>query len=172
MRWQAIVGGAALAIVLVASSAGAHVGAVDVETSNEQTPEAACVPLCEVQTTRLGNAPPVTVVESGETVTWTIAEGSYHTVISDDGGQDKRTTVVQGSGAGVDGCLHLQVFGPSSAEFRIQDDQLQALDLGEDDPEWQTCEEAVAMGGGFLLSYHCGIHPRFQNSALLVVPST
>jgi hypothetical protein len=174
MRLGAIVLGLGLAGLLVMPGASAHVGPVDVamDSGDEDAPTPACIPTCEVRTSRFGNLAPVTVVADGATVTWTVAEGGYHSATSDDGIEDKRATIVDGDPPiGADACLDVGIFDTASAQFRIADGHLEAQPLSEEGG-WSVCEEATELDEGFLLAYHCDVHPRKQNSALLVVPST
>lgn len=173
-----ILGGLSLALLLLVPSGAAHVGAVEVgaspsaEESAQALEDPLCVPVCGIQNTRLGNAPPATVVESGGTITWTIAEGSVHTATSDRLPGDLVTTVVHGQSTEGDVCLDVGIFGPTTATFRIHDGMLQATPGDGTDPSWSTCDEAVPLeDGGFALTYHCNIHPRFQHGVIHVVPA-
>lgn len=170
---SALVPISALAVLVIVSSGGlAHLGAVEVEPTPAEGggEDPLCLPVCEVATSRTGNGPPVTVVESGGEVTWTVLEGSYHTATSNEPAQDTDEHL---QNQGTDpGCLDAFVSPRATVAFRIDADALEVYHLDAEDPSWQTCEEAIGLpDGSFLLSYHCNVHPRFQHGAILVVPS-
>lgn len=171
---RTLLGGCLLAVLLIAPAGGAHIGAMDAESgSDTDDGDAFCVPVCGVATTRAGNVPPATVVESGGTVTWTIAEGSFHTATSDRLPEDLVTTVVHNERTWADVCLDVGIVGPTDATFRIQEGVLQATPGDGTNPSWSTCSEAVSLeGGGFALAYHCNAHPRNQHGVIHVVPAT
>lgn len=180
MRLQASVLGVVTAALLLAPGAGAHLGAVDVHSSSsgDEPPRALCLPVCKTRTTTFGNAPPLTVVESGGNVTWTVTEGRYHSATSDVPTEDKRQLVVEAQGTIRDSCLSLLIWntGPSNATFQINEtqrngSQLEVLQSDEPNASWTPCPEAIPVrDGSFFLSYHCNVHPRFQHAGILVVP--
>lgn len=171
----AILGSLGLALLLLAPTAGAHLGPVTVEgDAVPEPPEAVCVPVCNVFMTQLANAPQLVVVESGGTVTWEATIGPSHTATSDDVPEDKQTTILDNRPTDpTDRCLHVFVADTAQAQFRIANGSLQALNPASTDG-WRTCEEAIPLGSvgsaGFLLSYHCNVHPSFQHAGIVVVP--
>lgn len=167
-------GGVLLALLFLAPTGAAHVGAVETDpsTTTDEAPLPECIPTCETQGTSLGNVPAVTVIESGATVTWTEVEGGTHTATSDVPHEDKPQLLL-GEPTFHDSCLDL-TFGSyvdGHAKFRINDGSLEVLHIDDTDAEWQPCPEAIGTAqAGFLLSYHCNVHPRFQQAGILVVP--
>lgn len=186
MRLSATIGIAAAMLLVLAPGAGAHAAEVDVQTDRPASnvassfEESACIPTCEVAATPFGNAPPVTVVESNATVTWVTQVAFGHSATSDYPVEDKPTLLVQNSPTFDDYCLDVgtRADSPGSARLAIRDGQLAVLsedqfDEPTSDQTWNVCEEAIGLeDGAFALSYHCQNHPRFQNSLLVVVPST
>lgn len=160
------------ALVIVASSGLAHLGAVEAQPAPADGGEdPLCLPVCEVATSRAGNAPPVTVVESGGEVTWTVLEGSYHTATSNEPTEDTDNHL-QNEWTEA-GCLDAFVSPRATVAFRVDGGALEVYHLDATDPSWRTCEEAIGLpDGSFVLSYHCNVHPRFQHGAILVTPST
>lgn len=176
MRLEASLLVAGLVALLLAPGAGAHVEAVETDSSSGDTlPDPLCVPVCEVTTTTFGNAPVVTVVESGTNVTWTLTEGRYHTATSDVPSEDKEQLIVDADSTFRDSCLAVNIFDfqPGYAHLRIEDGTLQVLQPQDQEPAWTDCPEAVELpDGSFFLSYHCNNHPRFQQAGIVVVPET
>ncbi len=182
LRWLA---GAltVVTILLLAPGTLAHAPALDT-TPQAQTAtfdEIACIPTCHVDTERTYTTPPVVIVQNGTTVTWESTDGDDHTVTSNppedtvDMIRDGRTIFQPGP------CLDLAVNparGPAEAVFKIEDGVLQAQNPSEefdeekmDEPPWRVCDEASpTIDGGWLLAYHCAIHPQLQHGFLHVLP--
>lgn len=187
MRLLATVGIAAVMLLVLAPGASGHAAEVDVQTDRPAAhdagsfEEAACIPTCEVLATPFGNAPPVTVVESNATVTWVTQVAFGHSATSDYPVEDKPGLLVDNQPTfREDVCMDVgtRADSPGSARLAIRDGQLAVLsedqfDEPPSDQTWDVCEEAIGLeDGAFVLSYHCENHPRFQNSLLVVVPST
>jgi len=174
MRLSTTLGLGLVVAMMVAPPAQAHVGAMETNGGESDTvPDQGCVPVCPVQMTSVGNAPAVTVIESGGTVSWEVLSGTYHTATSDVPTEHKAQLVVGGESTLYDSCMNVAIFSPqtASATFRIQGDTLEVFEPGKEDPSWTPCEEALPLeDGSFLLSYHCNDHPRFQQSAIVVLP--
>lgn len=180
MRAWVAVPSVLLACLLVAPTAVAHLGAVETEASS--TTEApsdvfqhvGCIPFCETQTTQDGYVSPVTVVESGATVTWVVLEGTLHTATSDVPSEDLPSMLMGQSPQPRDWCMDTEIplYGaPGEATFRIEDGQLAVYEPKSPAEGWEVCDEALALpGGGFALSYHCNYHPRLQHGAIVVLP--
>lgn len=181
--WVGIGIATALALGFLSPAAGAHLGPVDVSVDQEHQlaepsgDDPACAG-CEVLLTPWGNAPPVTVLESGGIVTWKAQVAQTHTATSDYPTEDKATLVQGNPYYRTDVCLHVGVTSedPGRAKFAIRDGQLAVLyesDFDEDpaNQTWVSCEEAIGLeGGAWALSYHCNTHQQFQHAALVVVP--
>lgn len=167
---------ALLTIVLLAPTANAHLGAVetDAETPLETTFEQSlCMPTCETGSSRLGYAPPATVVTNGSTVTWTLTTDNHHTATSDVPTEDKAEMLATGSAPFGEPCLDAFIadYDPGVATFEIRNGTLQVLHSDDPDATWQPCDEAIALpGGAYALSYHCTVHPRFQHGMIVVLP--
>lgn len=188
MRLWVSVGIAAVVLGLLAPGAGAHLGAVDVSVDEEHqlaaasssSEEGSCVGPCEVLMTPWGNAPPVTVLESGGTVTWKAQIAQTHTATSDYPIEDKDNLVQGQPYYRTDVCLHVGVNSdsPGKARFAIRGGQLAVLyesdfDEPPENQDWVTCEEAIGLeDGAWALSYHCNTHQEFQHGLLVVVPAT
>lgn len=188
LRWL-VPGTVALALVLIAPGALAHAPAVDTtpapSTTSSTFEDIACIPTCDVDARALGNAPPILLVASGENVTWTSADGGSHTVSSDIPEGHKPTLLVTGTPVGFIGCLSesLNEGDPAWAIFEIREEGLfvftgdtETVETGDGFEEkeiWYECQEAnPTPDGGWLLSYHCGYHPRFQQAFVHVLPTS
>jgi plastocyanin len=167
--WIGVVG----ALLVVASGAVAHLGSVDVEPEPETTDEALCVPVCEVDSNREAYVPGLVVVEDGGTVTWSSADGDPHTVTVNPA-QDTPQIVAEGSSSFYpDACVdaEMQPGFPVEVSFAIREDGLHAKVTSSFGADWRACEAAQAVpGGGWLVTYHCQLHPRLQHGAILVLP--
>lgn len=116
---------------------------------------AVCVPTCEVVSagvrgTRLVFAPPVTVVQTGDTITWTSTDGLSH--IASERGDD---------------CFFAW-FGPGfagHAHFFVGEGGVHAAEVGQ---PLARCAEALALpDGSFLLDYWCPLHPEMVGRILV-----
>lgn len=117
-----------------------------------------CASACEVVATSAGYVPPVQVVQSGATVTWTAVDAAHPTSNS-----------LTSNGR----CFLLPIgMGTSGAvRFRIVGGELRATTSpGTGQAETQTCPGATALPtGDMLLRYQCVIHPQ-MHAALLIQP--
>lgn len=160
-----------VALVLVAPGANAHLGAVDVEPEPASAEDPLCVPVCTVDSQRRGYTPGLVVVEDGATVSWTSADGDGHTV-TENPVQDTPEMIAEGSSDYYpDACfdVHFQPGGLAEVTFDIREDGLYALEASAFDADWQRCEEAIPVAGGWLVTYHCQFHPQLQHGAILVL---
>lgn len=108
-----------------------------------------CVPSCDVIAQPFGYVSPVTVAQSGSTVSWTSLSGGHPTA------PDSTCFVVQASESTV-----------GKATFRLDDERLfAAVDNVE-----KMCPDAVAApDGSAILPYRCLIHPAMRG-VLVVTP--
>lgn len=162
------------ALLVAASGASAHPGALDIEPEPAAAHEdPLCVPVCEVDSRRQGYVPGIVVVQEGQAVTWTSADGDEHSVTANPI-EDTPTIVAEGtSGFYPDACfdVHFQPGGLAEVTFDVREDGLYALETSAFDPDWQACEQATPVGEGWLVNYHCIFHPQLQHGAILVLPA-
>jgi plastocyanin len=111
----------------------------------------ACVPSCGVPSSTLGYVPPVTVVASGATVTWSALDEAH-------------TATAEGAPL----CFNVG-YGPNnpgSATFRVDATSMYAR-VGATE---RVCASATALpDGSFALRYRCVFHGT-MNGVIIVIP--
>ncbi len=160
-----------LALVLVIPPALGHAPATDTDPQPTAFEDATCVPTCTVHATNTGNPPVVTTVAPGNNVTWESLDGNPHSAHSDIPEEHKPGTLAGGASPAYDGCLQLffSETHPGTATFLAHNGMLHVDQDERDEPV--ACTEAIALpGDGWLLSYHCSIHPQFQHALVHVLP--
>lgn len=117
-------------------------GILSILGSAEPAAPPACVPLCDVPSTTNAFLPPVVVVASGGTVTWSATDGIPHTA-----------TALPGL------CFHAAYSktSPGQATFRVENGAVYAKT--PDKPE-KACANAEPLpGNAFRIHYECLYHP-------------
>lgn len=167
--------GLVAALVLVASGAVAHLSGVSVEAEPAASHEAPlCVPLCDVDSSRQGFVPGLVVVQEGVPVNWTSSDGDPHTA-SANPVQDTPGMIAEGSADHYpDACfdVHFQPGGSGEVVFDVREDGLYAKETSTFGGQWQACQAATELAEGWLVAYHCAIHPQFQQAGILVLPAS
>lgn len=173
LTWTAL--GSLVALTALAATGLAHAPSIEdpIAGTETESPAVACVPTCEVDSTRQAYRPGVLVVSEGAEVTWMSADGDQHTSTANPI-TDTPTIVAEGSsGFYPDACFDVdyQPSSPGAITFDVREDGLYALETSAHDAAWQPCEEAVEAGAGYLVAYHCKKHPQLQHGSLLVLPA-
>jgi plastocyanin len=119
-----------------------------------------CTETCTIAGFSGGFVPPVQVVQDGASVSWNSLDGNAHVNV-DAGVADTCMTPAYGPGGDSD-----------PIRFDISGGTLQAVALAGTPNETVTsCPNAVAVDGGFVLSYFCQLHPVLMKGALVVIPA-
>ncbi len=118
-----------------------------------------CVPTCDVPSTSYANVPPVIVITSGETATWTAVDGFPHTTTD---------PMIRSFADDYHNCAHV-TYGPGSpgsARFRIEDGALLALDARGVEKECRSAEPMPE--GGFRFAYICLYHALMKGDVIVL----